>query len=722
MPINQEMYNLDVQSYEASPKDGVLATIGGKFSTSSVPSRNERMYTADLWRSVLQSERVQEMLKTKTFFGELSHPPRPAEFLSEVQMANISHNIIDLKFNEQSQDLMGKIDILDTPSGRIANTLVKYGSKIGISSRGIVMDDNRYGTSSGNTMTPENYYLVTFDLVALPGIMGARLDAVAESFSPQFALESLSELRAGIEQATANHDESGVAVLKSIVESVSAASNLAGDPEIQKAIQDLTARDSAADVEPEETQVEADVDVIDREDVDKAILEDADESLELDEKKNYFLLITEANLTEDGIYDIVTKQPIRYYDGYQVVISLDVNVGEAAFNQSVSDLIDLTAEQPALSVVDGVCKVSVRVAELKQATRLAKRYKQQVIFDWANDKEIPIVTKPEVKPVVEDDSGATQVSDIEGPVSTVNVLGPDTDVKRFLESFDGIATVDDVTKFIESLEGVEAQDGKLIINKDTALFNAMLTLINSARLHSDANPLLQPGGPVTQMAANDEKPEERTDAVPEPGKTVPLKKSIDKDPDHKSVVEAMRIADRATRRLERIARAKGQLEVETETLRQKNAALKERLITNHVEGNKRAEVTEARIAELTARLAELDKVRESSANESLVQQKSYLAFESMNRKLAMKTESLTRELQHLKHKYDVETGKAVESRRDGRIRRLLEAQTLSVQSIKEDDDARAYAAALESDGISAEPSDSTSKVVDYVTKQRRLHK
>ena len=177
--VNREMYNLDVQSITESPENGVLATIGGKFSTSSEPSRNDRTYTPELWRSVVESDRVKEMLETKTFYGELSHPPRPAEFLSEVQMANVSHNITKLEFDEGTKDLIGTIDILDTPSGKIAHTLLKYGSKLGISSRGIVMDDGRYNSGNSNEMNPDNYYLVTFDLVALPGIMGARLDQVA---------------------------------------------------------------------------------------------------------------------------------------------------------------------------------------------------------------------------------------------------------------------------------------------------------------------------------------------------------------------------------------------------------------------------------------------------------------------------------------------------------------------------------------------------------------
>lgn len=230
--INHGTYSdLVVDSYEKSERPGVLATLKGRFSTSTEESRNGNRYTPELWRDVVQAERVQEMLATKTFFGELSHPPREAEFLSEVQMNNVSHNITDLTYDESTGEMIGTLDILDTPSGRIADTFLRYGSKLGISSRGVSFDDAPDGV-----MTPDNYYLVTFDLVALPGIRGARLDPVTESYSPQRAKAKLNDSKLdfnkAITEAVKIRDGDALKVFKACLEST----NLSNKDEMSKLI------------------------------------------------------------------------------------------------------------------------------------------------------------------------------------------------------------------------------------------------------------------------------------------------------------------------------------------------------------------------------------------------------------------------------------------------------------------------------------------------------
>lgn len=68
--------------------------------------------------------------------------------------------------------LIATFDILDTPNGRIAYTLAKYGYKLGISSRG---GGDTYQDVDGEHVDEDTYDFHGFDLVLLPAVKAARL-------------------------------------------------------------------------------------------------------------------------------------------------------------------------------------------------------------------------------------------------------------------------------------------------------------------------------------------------------------------------------------------------------------------------------------------------------------------------------------------------------------------------------------------------------------------
>ena len=59
---------------------------------------------------------------------------------------------------------MGKIKVLDTPSGRILKDLINAGVKLGISSRGL----GSVKESMGETIVEEDFQLICFDIVSEP--------------------------------------------------------------------------------------------------------------------------------------------------------------------------------------------------------------------------------------------------------------------------------------------------------------------------------------------------------------------------------------------------------------------------------------------------------------------------------------------------------------------------------------------------------------------------
>ena len=95
--------------------------------------------------------------------GELDHPES-----SVVNLSNVSHNVVDLWWN--GSDLMGKIEILGTPSGNIAKELLKAGIRLGISSRGMGSVTN---LGEGKVEVQDDFEIVCWDLVSNPSTQGA---------------------------------------------------------------------------------------------------------------------------------------------------------------------------------------------------------------------------------------------------------------------------------------------------------------------------------------------------------------------------------------------------------------------------------------------------------------------------------------------------------------------------------------------------------------------
>jgi hypothetical protein len=94
--------------------------------------------------------------------GELDHPDD-----SVINLKNVSHMITDCWW--EGKDVMGKIKVLDTPSGRILKDLINAGVKLGISSRGL----GSVKESMGNVTVEEDFQLICFDIVAEPSTPNA---------------------------------------------------------------------------------------------------------------------------------------------------------------------------------------------------------------------------------------------------------------------------------------------------------------------------------------------------------------------------------------------------------------------------------------------------------------------------------------------------------------------------------------------------------------------
>ena len=137
----------------------------GVFTTFNQKNRNGRIYeSADFLPHVAN---LQGAIASRSLLGELDHPHN-----FETSLANASHVVESLKFDEQQNAIVGRIKLLHTSRGMDARALVKDGIPLHISSRAAGTVDE-----SGRVRLQQ---LFTYDLVAEPGFANAVLTRVNE--------------------------------------------------------------------------------------------------------------------------------------------------------------------------------------------------------------------------------------------------------------------------------------------------------------------------------------------------------------------------------------------------------------------------------------------------------------------------------------------------------------------------------------------------------------
>lgn len=179
----------------------ILGTLVGPCADIMNPTRNGRGYSEELWQKTFENEIVKEYFQNGGIFGELGHPADR----SETDMEKIAICMKEPPKKGKDGLLMGRWDILDTPNGRILKTLVDYGYKVGISSRGtgdVFSDD--YGNEQVDS---DSYDFQAFDVVLLPAVKAARLSPVTESIK--------KTLRQALTESLNNSSESDRKIMES---------------------------------------------------------------------------------------------------------------------------------------------------------------------------------------------------------------------------------------------------------------------------------------------------------------------------------------------------------------------------------------------------------------------------------------------------------------------------------------------------------------------------
>jgi hypothetical protein len=166
--ITEEIESVQVLTETVNGKKTLY--IQGVFLQSECVNRNGRLYPFQIMEREVKRYNENYVQKGRAL-GELGHPDGPT-----VNLDRVSHKITSLTC--EGKNFIGKAQILSTPMGKIAESLLNSGVCLGVSSRGI---GSLRENNNGYKEVGEDFMLATAaDIVADPSAPDAFVQGIME--------------------------------------------------------------------------------------------------------------------------------------------------------------------------------------------------------------------------------------------------------------------------------------------------------------------------------------------------------------------------------------------------------------------------------------------------------------------------------------------------------------------------------------------------------------
>jgi len=161
------------QINESMTQNNGRLIVSGVLQRAEAKNQNGRIYPRETL--VREAKKYSDsFIAEKRALGELDHPDS-----SVVNLNNVSHNVLEMAWT--GNDLVGKVEVLSTPSGNILKELFKSGIRLGISSRGMGSVKEVMKEGENTLEVQPDFELIAFDFVSNPSTHGAFLSPVNES-------------------------------------------------------------------------------------------------------------------------------------------------------------------------------------------------------------------------------------------------------------------------------------------------------------------------------------------------------------------------------------------------------------------------------------------------------------------------------------------------------------------------------------------------------------
>lgn len=150
---------------EDRAKNGGRLMLQGIIQKANTKNQNKRIYPMGILQREI--ENYQKAVRENRAVGELDHPES-----SSVSLKNVSHIVREMGWD--GENVVGRVEVLPTPQGKVLESLLEAGVTIGISSRGVGSTEK---TNEGVDMVQPDYQIICFDIVSEPSTPGAYLFA-----------------------------------------------------------------------------------------------------------------------------------------------------------------------------------------------------------------------------------------------------------------------------------------------------------------------------------------------------------------------------------------------------------------------------------------------------------------------------------------------------------------------------------------------------------------
>jgi len=157
-----------VRALTESRSDRGNPVVEGILATVETINENGRFYKKSIWER--EVDKYKQLIAEKRALGELDHPDS-----MNINLKNVCHNITDLWWD--GKNIMGKLEILPTPSGQIVKNLIDNGITLGVSSRGTGTLQQRDGVNE----VQDDFELLCWDFVSTPSNPGSFVQPIRES-------------------------------------------------------------------------------------------------------------------------------------------------------------------------------------------------------------------------------------------------------------------------------------------------------------------------------------------------------------------------------------------------------------------------------------------------------------------------------------------------------------------------------------------------------------
>jgi hypothetical protein len=194
--IDTQLFTLSPQAItEAVQTDEGNLLVEGRLQSAETKNGNGRYYPREVLEREVEKYKEGPITENRAL-GELDHPDSQV-----INLKNVSHNIKDIWWD--GDDVVGKIEILPTPSGNILTQLFKNGITVGVSSRGMGSLKQLGETQE----VQDDFELLCWDFVSTPSTPGAYVAPVNEGLEFSAQLKNYAKVNKIITEILCNNGQ-----------------------------------------------------------------------------------------------------------------------------------------------------------------------------------------------------------------------------------------------------------------------------------------------------------------------------------------------------------------------------------------------------------------------------------------------------------------------------------------------------------------------------------